>query len=82
MFNTREKRGQSCCSLVLNIQYYILAIRMAAVHGFLAASDSTMKEWTEYIEQPKFSFAANGITDAAKQPAVLLSCCDLQRFGY
>ena len=48
---------------------------MAAVHGSLAAFDSTTEEWTEYIERLEFYFAANGITDAAKQRAVLLSCC-------
>ena len=53
---------------------------MAAVHGSLAAFDSTTEEWTEYIERLEFYFAANGITDAAKQRAVLLSCCGPSTF--
>ena len=60
--------------------HYILATRMAAVHGSLAAFDSTTEEWTEYIERLEFYFAANGITDAAKQRAVLLSCCGPSTF--
>ena len=61
-------------ALLCRIQY-ILATRMAAVHGSLAAFDSTTEEWTEYIERLEFYFAANGITDAEKQRTVLLSCC-------
>ena len=60
--------------------HYILATRMAAVHGSLAAFDSTTEEWTEYIKRLEFYFAANGITDAAKQRAVLLSCCGPSTF--
>ena len=48
---------------------------MTAVHGSVAAFDSATEEWTEYIERLEFYFAANGITTAAQQRAVLLSCC-------
>jgi len=53
---------------------------MTAVHGTLAMFDSNTEEWTEYIEHLEFYFAANGITDAAKQWVVLLSCCEPSTF--
>ena len=43
-----------------------MATRITAVHGSLAAFDSTSEDWTEYIERLQFSFDANGISDAAK----------------
>ena len=60
--------------------HHILAMRMAAVHGSLAAFDSNTEEWTEYIGRLEFYFIANGITDGAKQRAVLLSCCGPSMF--
>jgi len=60
--------------------YYILVTRMTAVHGTLATFDSATEEWTEYIKCLEFYFTANGITDAAKQRAVLLSCCGPSTF--
>jgi len=53
---------------------------MTDVHGTLAMFDSTTEEWTEYIECLEFYFAANGITDAAKQWTMLLSCCGPSTF--
>ena len=53
---------------------------MAVVHGSLTAFDSSTEEWTKYVERLEFYFAANGITDAAKQWAVLLSCCGPSTF--
>ena len=53
---------------------------MAAVHGSLAPFDSAVEDWTEYIERLQFYFDANGISDAAKQQAVLLSCCGPSTF--
>ena len=50
---------------------------MTAVHGSLAAFDSTSEDWTEHLQ---FYFDANGISDAAKQRAVLLTCCELSTF--
>ena len=55
--------------------HHILATRMTAVHGSLAAFDSNTEERTKYIECLELYFAANGITDGAKQRTVLLSCC-------
>ena len=50
-------------------------MRMTAVHSSLAVFDSALEDWTEYIERLRFYFDINGISDAAKQQAVLLSCC-------
>ena len=50
---------------------------MTAVHGSLAAFDSTSEDWTEHLQ---FYFDTNGISDTAKQQAVLLSCCGLSTF--
>ena len=61
-------------------KHHILAMRMTAVHGSLAAFNSNTKEWTEYIERLEFYFTANGITDGTKQHAVLLSCCGPSTF--
>ena len=60
--------------------HHILATRMTAIHGSLAAFNSNTEEWTEYIERLEFYFAANGITDGAKQRAILLSCCGPSMF--
>ena len=51
-----------------------------SVDSTLATFDSDTEEWTEYIKRLEFYFAANGITDAAKQWAVLLSCCGPSTF--
>ena len=40
---------------------------MAGVHGSLAAFDSTIEEWSEYIERLELYFTANDIMDAVKQ---------------
>ena len=40
---------------------------MTAVHGSLAAFDSALEDWTEYIERLQFYFDANGISDVVKQ---------------
>ena len=53
---------------------------MTAVHGSLAPFDSAAEDWTEYIECLQFYFDVNGISDAAKQRAVLLSCCGPSMF--
>ena len=53
---------------------------MTAVHGSLAAFDPTSEDWTEYVERLQFYFTANGITDATKKRAVLLSCCGPSTF--
>ena len=53
---------------------------MIAVHEFLAVFDSALEDWTAYIEFLQFYFNANGISDAAKQQAVLLSCCGPSMF--
>ena len=53
---------------------------MTAVHGSLAPFDFATEDWTEYIECLQFYFDANGISDAAKQRAVLLSCCGPSTF--
>ena len=55
-------------------------MRMTAVHSSLAAFDSAAEDWTEYIKHLQFYFDANGISDAAKQRAVLLSCCGPSMF--
>ena len=57
-----------------------LATRMIAVHGSLAAFDSALGDSTEYIKHLQFYFDANGISDAVKQRAVLLSCCGSSTF--
>ena len=54
---------------------------MTAVHGSLAAFDSVVEDWTEYIERLQFYFNANGISEAVKQQAVLLSYCQAQAFS-
>ena len=53
---------------------------MTAVHGSLAPFDSAAEDWIEYIERLQFYFDTNGISDAAKQRAVLLSCCGPSMF--
>ena len=53
--------------------YQILATKMTALHGSLTVFDSNTEEWTEYIKYLEFYFTVNGITDGAKQRAVLLS---------
>ena len=50
-------------------------MRMAVVHSSLAAFDSALEDWTEYIEHLQFYFNTNDISEAAKQRVVLLSCC-------
>ena len=59
---------------------HILITQMIAVHGFLAVFDSALEDWTAYIEFLQFYYNANGISDAAKQQAVLLSCCGPSMF--
>ena len=54
---------------------------MTAVHGSLAAFDSVVEDWTEYTECLQFYFHANGISEAVKQQAVLLSYCRAQAFS-
>ena len=49
-------------------------MRMTAVHGSLAAFESASEDCTEHIERLQFYFDANGISNAANQRAVLLSC--------
>ena len=53
---------------------------MTAVHGSLAAFDFALADWTEHIEWLQFYFNTNSILDAAKQLAVLLSCCGPSSF--
>ena len=53
---------------------------MTAVHSSLAAFDSGLEDWTEYIECLQFYFDANGISDTVKQRVVLLSCCGPSTF--
>ena len=62
-------------SVQLWLRYYILATRMATVHGTLSAFDPAMDNWTEYVERLQFYFTANGIKDDSKKCAVLLSSC-------
>ena len=47
---------------------------------FLAIFDSTLEDWTAYIECLHFYFDANGISDVMKKQAVLLSCCGPSTF--
>ena len=53
---------------------------MTAVYGSLAVFDPASEDWTEFIECLQFYFTVNGITDATKKRAVLLSCCGPSMF--
>lgn len=48
-------------------KHYTSVMRITAVYGSLATLNSTMEEWTKYIEKLQFYRATNGITAAAKQ---------------
>ena len=48
---------------------------MATSHGRLPEFGGTVDDWEIFAEQLTYYFAANGITDAAKQRAILLSVC-------
>ena len=57
--------------------HYTLATRMSAIRGSLAAFDSASEDYIDYLQ---FYFDANGISDAVKQQAILLSCCGTSMF--
>ena len=46
-----------------------------AVHGTLAPFDPDEEDWVEYTDRLSYYFTANGVTDAAKKRAILISCC-------
>ena len=54
---------------------------MATSFGKLEEFDPTSGEdWTQYIERMEFYFLANGVTDAGKQRAILLSTIGAQAY--
>ena len=48
---------------------------MAAVHGTVDEFISAQGDWTSYTERLSLYFAANDVTEAGKQRAILLSVC-------
>ena len=50
-----------------------LATRMAAVLGQVNPFDGEKKEWLQYVERLDYFFVANGITEAVKKRALLLT---------
>ena len=46
-----------------------------AVHGTLASFQPEVEDWTEYMDQLSYYFIANGISDNAKNCAILISYC-------
>ena len=48
---------------------------MAAIHGSVAPFDSSVEDWTTYIERLTQYFVANDVEAAEKKRAILLSAC-------
>ena len=53
---------------------------MAAAHGHLHPFDSSVEDWSTFIERAELYFIANDITEDAKKRGVLLSCCGPKTF--
>ena len=51
-----------------------------AVYGVLHPFDINEEDWKSYIQRAKLYFTANGITDADKQRAIILTCCGPKTF--
>ena len=52
-----------------------VVLSVAAVHGTLTPFDPDEEDWVEYTDRLSYYFTANGVTDAAKKRAILISCC-------
>ena len=67
------------CSVSVKHYYYRthkilhLATRMAAVFGQVNPFDGEKEEWPQYVERLDCFFVANGITEAVKKRAILLT---------
>ena len=48
---------------------------MATHHGALSAFEPQKEDWGSYILRLKYYFHANGVKDAGKKKAILLSAC-------
>ena len=53
---------------------------MATSFGKLEFDPSSGEDWIQYVERMEFYFAANGVTDASKQQAILLSTIGAQAY--
>ena len=53
---------------------------MATTHGSVGEFDNTEEDWETYVERVDLYFTANGITDAAKKRAILLSVCGAKTY--
>ena len=74
------------CSTSSTTGHYILATRIFTEHAAMVSRlpgefDPDREEWSSYAERIEFYLVAQGITDADKQRAVLLSACGPTMFG-
>ena len=74
------------CSTSSTTGHYILATRIFSEHAAMVSRlpgefDPDREEWSSYAERIEFYLVAQGITDADKQRAVLLSACGPTMFG-
>ena len=51
-----------------------------AIHGGIAEFDSATEDWVVYTERLDQYFIANGVDDAVKQRAILLSGCGAKAY--
>ena len=51
-----------------------------AIHGGIAEFDSATEDWVAYTERLDQYFIANGVDDAGKQRAILLSGCGAKAY--
>ena len=53
---------------------------MAARHGSIGEFDPSKEEWDSYVERLEHYFVANGVSEAAKKRAILLSGCGAETY--
>ncbi len=57
-----------------------MATRITAAFGILHPFDSSEEDWKSYIQRAKLYFIANGIEEAEKQRAIILTSCGPKTF--